>query len=218
MSLENDKTVEIYKENAIKYMESSNVHDNIDPDKAKRKQEKLHNFLKESLQTIPKGSKIIEIGSADGVNAKYIESLGFNITASDVAEAFISACKDKKLKTINFNIIDDDFREKYNAIFAWRVFVHFTKNDIVNILQKTYNALENGGIFIFNVINRETKNIDQEWIDFSNEYHMGAERFYKYFTKDELDEIIKNTFFKIQSFHKEGGNNQNKWLVYVLKK
>ncbi len=218
MSKENEKTVKIYKEKASKYLETTIEHDNLNPEKAKHKREKLNKFLSDNLKYIPKGSKVFEIGSADGKNAKYIESLGFEVTASDIAEAFISECKDKKLKTSNFNILKDDFKEKYSAILAWRVFVHFTKDDIVSILQKTYNALEDGGVFIFNAINREIKNTDQEWVDFPNEYHMGAERFYKYFSKEELDEIIKNTDYKLQSFHKEGGENQNKWLVYVLKK
>ena len=68
------------------------------------------------------------------------------------------------------------------------------------------------------IVNREVKNSDNEWVDFEGEYHMGAERYYNYFCKEELEKIIKQTKFKIKDFHKEGGDNNNKWLVYVLKK
>lgn len=85
-------------------------------------------------------------------------------------------------------------------------------------MRKVYDALEDNGIFMFNVINRKTKSVDSEWVDFSNEYHMGAERYYKYFDKDELDNIISKTNFKIYDYHTEGGENNNKWLVYVLQK
>ena len=78
--------------------------------------------------------------------------------------------------------------------------------------------MEEEGIVIFNVINREVKNVEEEWIDFSNEYHMGAERYYRYFTEKEINEIISKIGYQIQSFHKEGGENDNKWLVYILKK
>ena len=47
---------------------------------------------------------------------------------------------------------------------------------------------------------------------------MGIERFYYYHTKEELDELIKQTNYEIVDFHKDGGENNNKWLVYVLKK
>ena len=39
-------------------------------------------------------------------------------------------------------------------------------------MRKVYDALEDNGIFMFNVINRKTKSVDSEWVDFSNEYHI----------------------------------------------
>lgn len=218
MSIENKKTVEIYEEKAATYLKTTIEHDKLDEEKAKRKKEKLQNFIKENLEQFKKGSKVFEIGSADGENAKYIESLGYNITASDIADAFINETKSKVENTVKFNVLEDDFKDKYLAVLAWRVFVHFTKEDLDITLNKVHKALENGGIFIFNIMNRETKACDEEWVDFPNEYHMDAERYYKYFLKEEVDSLISKTDFKIKSFHMEGGDNKNKWLVYVLEK
>ena len=93
-----------------------------------------------------------------------------------------------------------------------------TIEDASICLQKVHDALEDNGIFIFNAINRETKNVDNEWVDFSNEYHMGAERYYNYFNEEELNKIVTKIGYQILDFHEEGGENNNKWLVYVLKK
>lgn len=191
MSKENKKTLEVYKEKAHLYLATSIEHDKIDPVKAKKKREKLEELIKANFSSLPKNAKVFEIGSGDGTNAKFIENLGFDVTASDVADDFIKATQSQGLKTINFNALEDDFPEKYYAIFCWRVFVHFTKEDAQKIIQKAYDALENNGIFIFNAMNRETKNIDSEWLDFDNEYHLGAERYYNYFTKTDLDDIIQ---------------------------
>ena len=218
MSIENKKTVEIYEEKAATYLKTTIEHDKLDEEKAKRKKEKLQNFIKENLEQFKKGSKVFEIGSADGENAKYIKELGYNITASDIADAFIDETKSKIENTIKFNVLEDDFKDKYSAVFAWRVFVHFTKEDLDITLNKVYKALENGGVFIFNIMNRETRDCDEEWVDFPNEYHMNAERYYKYFSEKEVNELIQKTNFKINSLHKEGGESKNKWLVYVLKK
>ncbi len=218
MSKENDITVEVYKKNANIYLKSSIVHHNIDLDKAKCKQENLEKLIKNSIELLPKGVKVLEIGSGDGTNAKYIERLGYSITASDVAEDFLKTINSKGLKVINFNILKDNIIEKYSAIFCWRVFVHFTKEDIEKALQKIYNMLESDGLVIFNVMNREIKNVDEEWIDFPNECHMGVERYYKYFSESELYEIFTKIGYQIYHFHKEGGDSNKKWLVYVLKK
>ena len=47
---------------------------------------------------------------------------------------------------------------------------------------------------------------------------MGAKRYYKYFREEELNEMITETGYEIYNFYKEGGENNNKWLIYVLRK
>lgn len=179
MSIENKKTLEVYDQKAKTYLETSIEHDNMDPEKAKYKREQLERFIRTNIEILPKGSKIFEIGSADGTNAKYIKKLGYEITASDIAEDFINLVRSKGINTIKFNVLENEFNEKYSAIFCWRVFVHFTKSDVLTVLKKIYNVLEKDGLFIFNAINREIRNVDEEWVDFPNEYHMGAERYYR---------------------------------------
>jgi len=218
MSKENEKTLEVYKNKATVYLETSIKHDNLFPEKAKKKREELENFIKRNMETLPKEGKVFEIGSGDGSNAKYIEELGYKVIASDIADGFINEINSKGLKLIRFNALKDEFTEKYCSVFCWRVFVNFTKEDASIVLKKVYNVLEDGGLFIFNAMNREIRDVDEEWVDFSNEYHMGAERYYKYFSEKELNEIIAETGYKIYNFHKEGGESNNKWLVYVLKK
>lgn len=218
MSIENKKTIEVYKKTASIYLANSVEHDKLDPVRAEEKRKDLNDFIEKSLSSIPLGSDVLEIGSGDGANAKYIESLGYNVTASDTAPDFIEASRNLGLETIEFNALEDEFPKTYFAIFCWRVFVHFTKEDALRIIKRAYDNLKENGVFIFNAINRETKSVDNEWADFSGEYHMGAERYYNYYKKEELDEIINQTDFNIESFHQEGGKANNKWLVYVLKK
>jgi len=218
MSIENKKTVEIYKQKAQVYLSQSIENIKIDPIKFNKKREELEKIIRISFSSLPKGSKVFEIGSGDGINAKFIESLGFNITASDIADDFINSLQSQGIKAVKFNALEDDFKEKYFAIFCWRVFVHFTKEDALKIIEKVYDSLEDNGIFIFNAMNREIKTVDSEWVDFEGKYNMGVERFYNYFNKKDLDNMIEKTKFHIENFHTEGGKNNDKWLVYVLKK
>ncbi len=218
MSKENQKTIEVYEKKAHLYLSNSIEHDKLNPIKASQKRKNLENLIISNFSSLPEHAKVFEIGSGNGTNAKFIQSLGFDVTASDTANAFIKATQNQGLKTIKFNALKDSFPEKYFAIFCWRVFVHFTKDDALHIIQKVYDTLETNGIFIFNAINREIKDIDNEWVDFEGEYHMGAERYYDYFSKNDLDDIIRKTNFKIENFYKDGGDHNNKWLIYVLKK
>lgn len=218
MSCENKKALGVYERCADVYLNNAIKHDNLDMIKAKKKKEKLEKFIKDGFSSLPIGSKILEIGSADGANALYLKSLGYDVTASDVSNIFLEKIKDQGLRTIKFDCLEGEFKEKYNGIFCWRVFVHFTYDDVMKLLERVYENLNDNGIFIFNAINRETRDVDCEWVDFEGEYHMGEKRFYNYFRKEKLDDLISKTNFKIDKFFYEGGSSNNKWLVYVLKK
>ena len=218
MSKENKQTLEVYQKTAHIYLENNETHDAMDIEKAKKKKEALETLIKESFKGLEEHAKVLEIGSADGINAAYIQSLGYDVTASDVADDFLKEIRKRNLKTIRFNVLEDDFMEKYYAVFCWRVFVHFTKEDALKIIKKVYDNLEENGIFLFNAINKETKSVEEEWVDFEGEYHMGQKRYYHYFSQEDLDDIIAQTNFHIKDFHKEGGENHNKWLVYTLQK
>jgi 2-polyprenyl-3-methyl-5-hydroxy-6-metoxy-1,4-benzoquinol methylase len=218
MSQENQRTVDVYRKKGKMYLQNSDVHDQMDPEKAARKQQKLINLIEKSFTDLPAGAKIFEIGSGSGANAEIMQNMGYDVTASDVSDDFINTTKEKCNKVFQFNVLQDEFPEKYNGIFCWRVFVHFTKEDAAQAISKVYEALEDGGVFIFNAINRKNKSVDSEWVDFDNEYKMGEERYYSYFTEEDLKDIIAKTPFKIADFHTEGGDSGDKWLIFVLKK
>lgn len=218
MSIENKKTIEVYDKTAKTYIANSIEHDRLDPKRALEKKQELEELIKTSFADVPKGSKVLEIGSGEGLNAKYLKELGYDVTGSDTVDDFVESTKEQGVKAIKLDALNDEILEKYLAVFCWRVFVHFTDEDALKILRKVYDALEDKGVFLFNAINRATRKVDSEWVDFEGEYHMGVERFYHYFTKEELDSLISRTDFEVQDFHTEGGKNNNKWLVYTLKK
>lgn len=218
MSEQNKQTLEAYQKTAQRYLENTKAHAALDPEKAERKQIKLEQFLAQSFAKYPEGANIFEIGSADGVNAAYLCQLGFNVMASDVADGFLQELAAKRMKLMKFNVLTDDFPQKYNGVLAWRVFVHFTPEDAAQAIQKIHDALEDGGRFVFNVINRDFKGVMEEWADFPGEYHMDVERYFYYHSKEELDAILADVGFHIVDFHEEGGETGNKWLVYVVEK
>lgn len=218
MSIQNKRTLDVYMKTGDMYLKNSAEHDKKNPARAEQKRQALHKLITQSFTDFPENAKVFEIGSGEGFNSKFMQDLGYEVTAGDVPKDFIEATETLGIKTIKFDVLEDDFPEKYYGVFCWRVFVHFTKLDAEMALQKVYDALEDGGVFIFNAINKEETGIDGEWKDFEGDYHMGIKRYYSYFTEQFLSDAIKKTGFKIKNFHKEGGDTGKKWLVYVLEK
>ena len=202
MSEQNAKTLAGYEQAAKIYLENNVKHDSLDPAKARLKRARLDDFIKQSFAPLPKHARIFEIGSADGDNAKYLESLGYDVTASDVATDFLATLEARDLHPVKFNVLTDEFPGQYHGIFCWRVFVHFTPDDVLAALKKTYAALEPGGRFVFNMIN----------------YEMGVDRYFNYFREADVRAMIAQTDYRIVDQHLDGISQDNKWLVFVLEK
>ena len=217
MSKQNDETLRVYDKTAQRYLDNTIAHDKMRPEHARRKREDLADRIRSSFGHLPGGATVLEIGAADGDNSLIFKSLGYDIIASDVAPAFIEACKRQGLNTIKFNVLKDDFPPDLMGIFAWRVFVHFTRDDIMLALNRCYDALELGGRFMFNVIDRATHDCDSEMKDFSGEYEMGAKRFYAYYREEDVLQMIAQTRFSVvNKWHEHGGHND--WFCFVLEK
>ncbi len=219
MSIENEKTLKVYDEYADTYLETVTRHSQSNPEKARIKKENLQQFLKESFNSLPPRNQIFEIGSGDGENAEFLSSLNFRVVASDVSEGFIKVVQNRGMSCRKFNVLKDDFDRKYDGALAWRVFVHFTKEDLKVALQKIFSTLRPGGIFVFNVLNTvDHDNQEGAWVDFEGDYHMGIERYFNYYKEEEVDEFIKNAGFEIQNKKHEGGDTGKRWIIYAVKK
>ena len=66
MSIENQITLDVYEKLANVYLNNTIKHNMLDLEKAKLEIEELKKFLKNSFSSLPKNSKILEIGSANG--------------------------------------------------------------------------------------------------------------------------------------------------------
>jgi SAM-dependent methyltransferase len=217
MSRENETTLAVYDAMAQAYLDNTVAHDGKNPERAAEKKKQLANNLRAAFGGLPSNAKVLEIGSADGENAKILESFGLDVTASDVAPAFIDACEKQGLRTTKINVLKDDLPIGLSGVLCWRVFVHFTSDDIELALKRIYDVLVEGGRLMFNVIDNATHDCGEQWVDFEGDYKMGAERYYAYYDKDEIEEIIKKTNYGIVSeWHEHGGHND--WFCFVLEK
>ncbi len=218
MSEENILTIKVYKEYAHKYIMNSQKKEQEDITLANEKKRKLIKFFSNYFSKLPPDARIMEIGSGGGENAALLIQSGYNIIASDASDSFVLEMLKNDINAITFNVLEDDFINDIGGILCWRVFVHFTLEDAQEVLRKSYEALNDGGIMIFNAMNREYFKLDSEWKDMAGIYHMGVDRFYQYYNKSELDKIIVESGFHIIQFFTEGGIEKNKWLVYVVEK
>ncbi|MBR3329519.1 class I SAM-dependent methyltransferase [Candidatus Saccharibacteria bacterium] len=219
MSEENRKTLEIYEGYYGEFLvgterRNKTVGEKLVQEKIKKKQK----FWDKGFKILPRPAKILEIGSGDGLGAKALMELGYLVTPSDAVEGFLREIRKNGLQPIKYNVLTDKLEQEYDGVLAWHVFVHFTKKDLLVALENLFQVLRPGGRLIFDVQNGEGKgNKKSEWVDYAGDYHMGVERFFQYYSEDDVRKIMERVGFRIIKLgvHKSSSSG---WIRVVAEK
>ena len=143
------------------------------------------------LNLLPSNARIIEIGSAFGRDAQYIESRGFSVERTDATPEFVTYLQTKGHEAHEFNVLTDDFSPFYDLIFANAVFLHFTPEELDNVLKKIYKSLSKDGLLAFSVKQGEGEAWSTEKV--------GNPRYFCYWKKEKIQPLLEANGFQIVS-------------------
>lgn len=213
MSKENEQTIEVYEKFGDKYLDR-NIEDIKNNQRAKINNKRHIKQLKKYLDGLPKDSKIFEVGSAGGRDVRAIQTFGYtNITVSDVANYFLELLRKEGFSPVRFNLITDDFLEKYDFIYCWAVLVHFTKSEAKQAIKKMFEALNDNGRIALCVQSRD--GYEEAWMD--RDGRIGAKRYFSYWTKNELQDYMREVGFKNIEIESNIGTKSH-WLECCAEK
>lgn len=219
MSRQNQSTLEVYERFAEEYLAGGEKHQQANPEKQAKKRAQLKNFIYSGLEGFPKTAEILEFGSASGEDVELFTELGFQVTPSDAPESFLRIMQEKGLHPLKLNVLTDDFPQKYDIIYSWRTLVHFTAEDTKQVFEKVYRALKPGGRYIFNILNAEGHNqLSEEWMDYEGDYHIGQDRYFRYWQREDLVKLLQRTGFAIKRLETGGGNDDKRWFYIIVEK
>jgi 2-polyprenyl-3-methyl-5-hydroxy-6-metoxy-1,4-benzoquinol methylase len=153
-----------------------------------------------ALVLLSPGARILELGSAHGRDARYMEGKGFAVEPTDAVQAFVDYMNQHEQHARLLNALTDDFGSPYDMVYASGVLLHFTAEQIAMVLQRIHSSLKPNGVFAFTVKVGEGS-------DWSKAKDMGP-RFFTYWQEGPLREMLRNADFEVvywQEGH-TGGN------------
>ncbi len=195
----NDKTLRSYEAHVQEYIDgtpqdvSGGVKDWID----------------RALSHIEKGSTVLELGSASGRDAAYIESRGYTVVRTDAAKAFVELLKKQGHLARRLNAITDDFGGPHAMVFANAVLLHFKPEEAKQVLKNALASLQDGGVLAFTV----KQGGGQEW----SEAKLGAPRYFYYWQVDSLRKLVEDAGFEIIEIT-IGSTRKAQWLQIIARK
>jgi len=111
-----------------------------------REYKEMPKLEQKALQLV-KG-KVLDVGCGAGSHALYLQEKGFDVTAIDISEHAIKACKLRGLKNCNVsNVLDLDTSEKFDTVLLLMngTGIFGKMNTISTYLQKLKSLLNKGG-------------------------------------------------------------------------
>jgi len=196
------KTLKSYEEKRGLYIEKAPLA----PEGSAKK------WLDKALANLSLNARLYEIGSGDGADADYIESLGYDITCTDAAPSFVIHLLDKGFQAYVHNAILDPIIGCHDLILANAVLPHFTRDDAILVTSKVLAALDKKGRFAFTL----KKGEGEGWTS----SHLGAPRYYALWTRADLERILQNTGYARWDIEEAPGvmGSDERWLMVVAYK
>jgi 2-polyprenyl-3-methyl-5-hydroxy-6-metoxy-1,4-benzoquinol methylase len=137
-------------------------------------------------------ASVLDVGCGSGVKSEILEKNGLKVTGIDFSEKMLEIAK-RRAPMAKFQLLDiyalSDFHEKFDGIFAQAVLLHIPKKDIREIVHSLKEKLNPGGYFYVAVKEQRPGEKEEEMVK-ESDYGYEYERFFSYFTAEEMKNIF----------------------------
>lgn len=171
------------------------------------------------LSLFKPGAAILDVGCGPGGKSKYFAEKGFDVTGIDFSEEMIRLAKEQ-VPEGKFFVKDVKqplgFENSFDGVFAQAVLLHIPKNEVIGVLKNITAPLKSGGHFYAAVKELRQGNKDEEMIK-ENNYGYEYERFFSYFTLEELKSYVEKVGLKVL-YGSTISSGKTNWVQVVAEK
>lgn len=168
-------------------------------------------------------ASVLDVGCGGGTKSKYLASKGLKVLGIDFSENMINIASrevpDAKFLVKDINDIDS-LDESFDGIFMQAILLHIPKKDVGEVLHKAVTKLNPGGYLYIAVKEKMEGGVDEE-VKQEDDYGYAYERFFSYFSIDELRQHLQNVGLEVvHEDVKPPSRTQRKsnWLQIIGKK
>ncbi|MBM2820331.1 MAG: hypothetical protein HW405_91 [Candidatus Berkelbacteria bacterium] len=143
------------------------------------------------------GADILDIGCGSGLKSISLIEIGLDITGIDISSKMIGIAK-KNVPKGKFEIMDMEnitLEKKYDGVFAQACLLHARKKDAPGVIKHWVTLLKNGG-YLYIAVKESNKNINEEIVK-ENDYGYEYERFFSFYSKEEIEKYMADVKLKI---------------------
>ena len=218
-----------FLENKSKKTESMPIHQNTYDSLAQEynsrwrsyiphQKEVLRPFKEKLKEEFNEEIKILDVGCGVGLDLYLLDKEGFETYGMDISKEMIKHAQinvpNGNFKVSNF--LNENMETKFNGVIM-DAFIHlFPKEEVPEILKKLKSILNSRG---YAYISTTKSNESKEGFIQKEDYKEKLQRFRKFWTREEMIEMIEKNGFKIISFYEDYQPEYGKqWMNAIVQK
>ena len=162
---------------------------------------------------------VLDAGCGCGVKSKYLAERGMKVVGIDFSERLIDIAK-REFTGSDFRVMDmreaGKLKQKFDGVFTQASLLHIPKKEIIDVLRNLLSVLKDSGYFYVAVKEKKPDGPDEE-IKKENSYGYEYERFFSYFTLDELKKYLNEVGLRV-CYESITPSGNTRWIQVICQK
>lgn len=179
----------------------------------------IYGYLDKFVSFLNPESLVLDVGCGPGFHSKYLMQKGFNVIGIDFSEKMIEIAK-RETPEGDFRIMDvsdlSGLIQEFDGILAHAILLHFPKKEAMDILKNLKNKLKPGG-YLSIAVKEVRPDREEEQIVKENDYNCEYQRFFSYYTLDEIKNYLKDLEMEI-CYEDIIPKGRSRWIRVIGKK
>ncbi len=171
------------------------------------------------VNMLPPKASVLDVGCGSGTKTKYLTKKGLAVTGVDLSENMIAVAQ-REMPGNPFYVADmHDLRGvpgEYDGVFVQAALLHVPKAEVDAVLDELLRKLKPGG-HLYIAVKGRREGEEQEAVVTEKDYGYAYERFFSYFTLDELNEYFRRHELTCVYEHTETIGTRS-WLQIIGRK
>ncbi len=179
-------------------------------------------MLDQFAALVGKGAKILDAGCAAGRDTKFLQDRGLLVTGLDISQSLLAIARQKypELEFVEGNFLNLPFIDNtFDGVWARASLLHLeTVEDVIRALSEFNRVLKPGGVIHVYI----KQQLGEEKASVVSDSLSNHDRFFQWFTKTEIEELLQKTGFVITMIEDNvadlSGREEVKWITVLATK
>lgn len=171
------------------------------------------------VSLLKSGDTVLDAGCGPGFRARMFAEKGLRVTGIDFSEEMIAQAK-KEAPQGSFAVMDvrdiAELDKQFDGIYARALLLHIPKKEISDIVHTLFSVLKSGGYLYVSVKEKRDGQSEEEMKE-EDDYGYAYERFFSYFTLDEMKEYLMSYGTRI-CYEKISPIGKTNWIQLICRK